>query len=107
MRLPPREGFIGSPTSTQAECYASTKLHELVHWTSVEARDRELGKHFPDDAYAMGAFVAELGTAFLCTDLGITDAARPDHSSYLESWPEGRQRSSSSPPQRLPRPWRF
>jgi antirestriction protein ArdC len=31
IHLPPREAFIGSPTSSPAESYASTKLHELVH----------------------------------------------------------------------------
>jgi antirestriction protein ArdC len=30
--------------------------------------------------------VAELGAAFLCADLGITDAPRADHAQYLESW---------------------
>jgi antirestriction protein ArdC len=85
--LPPREAFIGSPTSTPAEAYASTKLHELIHWTSAEARcNRQLGKRFGDDAYAMEELVAELGAAFLCADLGITDAPRADHAQYLDCW---------------------
>ena len=32
------------------------------------------------------AFVAELGAAFLCADLGITDAPRADHAQYLDHW---------------------
>ncbi|GLI95083.1 ArdC family protein [Methylocystis echinoides] len=87
IQLPPREAFVGSPTSTPAEAYASTKLHELIHWTSAEARcNRQLGKRFGDDAYAMEELIAELGAAFLCADLRITDAPRPDHAQYLDCW---------------------
>lgn len=35
--------------------------------------NRELGKRFGDQAYAMEELVAELGAAFLCADLQITD----------------------------------
>jgi antirestriction protein ArdC len=30
--------------------------------------------------------VAELGSAFLCADLGITPEVRPDHAAYIASW---------------------
>jgi antirestriction protein ArdC len=44
IQLPPREAFIGSPTSSPPEAYYSTLLHELTHWTSQPSRcDRELG----------------------------------------------------------------
>ena len=87
IQLPPREAFIGSPTSTAAEAYYSTLLHELTHYTSHESRcNRQLGKRFGDDAYAMEELVAELGAAFLCADLGITDAPRADHAQYLDHW---------------------
>lgn len=87
IQLPPREAFIGTPTSTPAESYYSTLLHELTHWTSAESRcNRQLGKRFGDQAYAMEELIAELGAAFLCADLGITDEPRPDHAQYLSSW---------------------
>jgi antirestriction protein ArdC len=87
IQLPPRESFVGSPTSTPAESYYSTLLHELTHYTSHPARcNRQLGKRFGDNAYAMEELVAELGAAFLCADLGITDEPRPDHAQYLEHW---------------------
>jgi antirestriction protein ArdC len=67
--------------------YYSTLLHELTHWTSHESRcARELGRRFGDDAYAAEELVAELGAAFLCADLGISDAPREDHASYLAHW---------------------
>ena len=58
-----------------------------MHWTSAEPRcNRQLGKRFGDQAYAMEELVAELGAAFLCADLRITDAPRTDHAQYLASW---------------------
>jgi antirestriction protein ArdC len=83
VHLPPREAFIGSATSTPAEAYYST----LTHFAGHESRcDRQFGKRFGDHAYAMEELVAELGAAFLCADLGITDAPRPDHARYLKHW---------------------
>jgi antirestriction protein ArdC len=62
IQLPPSEALVGSPTSTPAEAYASTKLHELIHWTSAEARcNRQLGKRFGDDAYALEELVGRAG----------------------------------------------
>ena len=58
-----------------------------THWTSAEPRcNRQLGKRFGDHAYAMEELVAELGAAFLCADLQITDEPRADHAQYLASW---------------------
>jgi predicted DNA-binding WGR domain protein len=87
IQLPPREAFIGSPTSSPAEAYYSTIFHELTHWTSEPTRcNRELGKRFGDNAYAIEELVAELGAAFLCAELGITDEPRADHAQYLATW---------------------
>jgi antirestriction protein ArdC len=62
-------------------------LHELTHWTGHETRcNRQLGKRFGDGAYAMEELVAELGAAFLCADLQITDEPRADHAQYLSHW---------------------
>jgi antirestriction protein ArdC len=59
----------------------------LTHWTSAEPRcNRQLSKRFGDQAYAMEELVAELGAAFLCADLQITDDPRADHAQYLGSW---------------------
>jgi antirestriction protein ArdC len=87
IHLPPREAFVGSATSSAAESFYSTLLHELVHYTSAETRcNRQLGKRFGDDAYAMEELVAELGAAFLCAELGIASEPRLDHAQYLASW---------------------
>jgi antirestriction protein ArdC len=87
IQLPPREAFIGTATSSPAESFYSTLCHELTHWTSAASRcNRQLGKRFGDQAYAMEELVAELGAAFLCADLGICDVPREDHAQYLATW---------------------
>ena len=81
VQLPPPETF------KDAESYAATKAHELIHWTGHASRnDREFGRRFGDNAYAFEELVAELGAAFLCADLGITPDVRDDHAAYLASW---------------------
>lgn len=81
IQMPPAESFE-SP-----ESYAATKAHELTHWTAHPSRlARELGKRFGDDAYAAEELIAEMGSAFLCADLGITPETRDDHASYLDHW---------------------
>jgi antirestriction protein ArdC len=87
IQIPPREAFIGTATSSPVETYYSTLLHELTHWAGHETRcNRQLGKRFGDGAYAMEELVAELGAAFLCADLQITDEPRADHAQYLSHW---------------------
>jgi len=87
IRMPDKERFLGSETSSATESYYGTLLHELVHWTGIKKRcDREFGKRFGDDAYAVEELVAELGAAFLCADLGIAAEPRPDHAAYIEHW---------------------
>jgi len=87
IHLPPRAAFAGTATSTPAESYYSTLLHELTHFSGHESRcDRQFGKRFGDQAHAIEELVAELGAAFLCADLGISDEPRADHAQYLASW---------------------
>lgn len=87
IQMPEKDRFTGSETSSATECYYSTLLHELTHWTGGTKRcDREFGKRFGDDAYAVEELVAELGAAFLCADLGVTLEPRADHAAYIQNW---------------------
>jgi len=89
IRMPPRERFTGTATSTPTEAYYATLLHELTHWTGHPTRcARDLTDRFGHDAYAMEELVADLGAAFLCGDLGITSAPPADHAAYLANWLE-------------------
>jgi antirestriction protein ArdC len=87
IQMPMMSLFTGSETSSASESYYSTLLHELVHWTGAKSRvNRDLSGRFGTDAYAMEELVAEIGAAFLCSDLGISVEPRPDHAQYLSSW---------------------
>jgi antirestriction protein ArdC len=87
IEMPPYGKFRDTPTSTAAEAYYATLLHELVHFTSPAHRcDRKLGKHFGDQVYAAEELVAEIGSAFLCAQLGVALDPRPDHAAYIGSW---------------------
>jgi antirestriction protein ArdC len=70
------------------ESYYSTLGHETTHWTRHASRlDRDLGrKRYGDEGYAMEELVAELGSAYLCADLGLTPEVREDHAAYIGSW---------------------
>jgi antirestriction protein ArdC len=52
----------------------------MTHATGAKHRlDRQMGKRFGDSAYAAEELVAEIGSAFLCAELGITQDTRADH----------------------------
>ena len=82
IQLPPFEAF------KDKESFYATALHELSHWTRHETRlDRDLGRQrFGDAGYAREELVAELGSAFLCADLGITPEIREYHADYIGHW---------------------
>jgi antirestriction protein ArdC len=67
--------------------YYSTLAHETTHWTSAAARcDRQLGKRFGDNIYAVEELIAELGAAFTSAHLGLSTEPRADHAAYIDSW---------------------
>jgi antirestriction protein ArdC len=84
IQMPPFESF------RDAESHAATLGHECVHWTSAKHRlNRDLSRYAKDKSErAREELIAELGSAFLCADLGIVPELepRPDHASYLQSW---------------------
>lgn len=87
IRIPERRRFTGTQTTTPAEAFYSTLCHELIHWSGAKSRlERDLQGRFGSEAYAMEELVAELGAAFLCSDLGITPEPRADHACYIANW---------------------
>jgi antirestriction protein ArdC len=71
-----------------AESFYATLAHESSHWSKHKSRlDRDFGrKQWGDEGYAREELVAELSSAFLCADLGITPEVMPDHASYIANW---------------------
>ena len=81
VRMPGRERF------SKAADYYATAAHELVHWTGHPERlARTFGKRFGDQAYAFEELVAELGSAFICADVGLDDYTLQGHANYLGDW---------------------
>jgi antirestriction protein ArdC len=84
IQMPPSEAF------RDAEAEVAVEAHEHVHWTAAEHRvGRDLSRYAKDRMdRAREELIAELGSCFLCADLGIAPELepRPDHASYLQSW---------------------
>ena len=48
--------------------------------------NRDLSKRFLKSEVAAEELVAEIGSAFLCAELGITQDTRADHAQYIHHW---------------------
>lgn len=67
--------------------YASTRLHETVHWTGHTDRlARAFGRRFGDNAYAFEELVAEIGAGLGCAELGLPSELHENHASYVAHW---------------------
>lgn len=84
IQMPPFDAF------RDAASHAAVEGHEHIHWTADARRvGRDLSRYAKDaTARAREELVAELGSCFLCADLGIAPELepRPDHACYLQSW---------------------
>lgn len=84
IQMPPLQAF------RDAASYVATLSHEATHWTSAPHRvNRDHSRYVKDRSErAREELIAELGSCFLCADLGIAPELepRPDHASYLDSW---------------------
>lgn len=81
IQIPEADAFLTT------EGFYSTLGHESIHATGHSDRlDRQISNRFGDEKYAAEELVAELGAAFLCVTLGITNEPRADHGQYLASW---------------------
>jgi len=84
IQMPPFESF------RDATSYVAVLSHEATHWTAARHRvDRDLSRYAKDRSErAREELIAELGSCFLCADLGIAPELEPraDHASYLDSW---------------------
>ncbi len=76
----PAVGQFPEPAS-----YYATALHELTHWSGAPTRcNRQLLGRQHIEAYAFEELVAEMGSAFLCSHVGL--AGEMQHASYISHW---------------------
>lgn len=88
IHMPPVETFHN------AQGYYSVLSHEGIHWSGATMRLDRLGKFSDKKAYAFEELVAEIGSCFLCLELGIV----PDFnnsSAYVEGWLEAMKGDSN------------
>jgi len=86
--VPPRTAF------KSMEGFITTLTHEMAHSTMKPLNRKEAsGNFFGSSKYAFEELVAELGSTFTCTDLGIhrtaeleSDENFTNHAAYLKSW---------------------
>ena len=87
----PSKDLIKMPAKDQfmdISGFYNVALHELTHWTAHKSRlARSLSGYSKDNKdYAYEELVAEIGSAFLCADIGILQSTQDDHAQYLNSW---------------------
>jgi antirestriction protein ArdC len=98
----PSEDYIQLPPKTafeQAHEFYGVLAHETVHWSGSEKRLNRLSKfaRFGNEAYAVEELVAELGAAFLSTELGVPHSDDLSNvTSYLNHWLTVLQRDHSA-----------
>jgi antirestriction protein ArdC len=70
------------------ESYYATLAHEITHWTRHPSRlARDFGRQqFGDEGYAREEIVAELGSAFLCSELDLKPEQREENAAYIDHW---------------------
>lgn len=84
----PTDDYIQMPRREQFSIpeFYDTLFHELTHWTEHSSRlnwDRAL----PENSYALGELIAELGSVYLSNELGIpVNDSIPNHASYIANW---------------------
>jgi antirestriction protein ArdC len=67
------------------DAFDSVLLHEHVHWSGHSSRlGRKFGVVFGDEDYVFEELVAELGSAMLCAEFGLSSALQ--HSDYVGVW---------------------
>jgi antirestriction protein ArdC len=84
----PGDDVIQLPAASQfpePASYYATALHELTHWSGAPTRcNRPMLGRQHIEAYAFEELVAEMGSAFLCSHVGL--AGEMQHASYICHW---------------------
>lgn len=83
-------GIPSKPAFSSPEAYYATLFHELTHSTGHSSRVGREGieqlNKFGDELYSKEELIAELGSAFLCGQAGISPAVIDNSAAYLQSW---------------------
>lgn len=81
--MPPKASF------KSARDYYAVLAHEVIHWTGhKDILNREASSKKTSKSYAFEELVAELGSCFLCAELGL-EPHIDNSSAYVTGWLEG------------------
>src|SRR5947209_7667702 len=74
--------------------FYGTAFHELTHWTEHPSR-LNWNRSKPENSYALGELIAELGGVYLAGELGLpTSQNLSNHAAYLKHWLGGMRNDS-------------
>ena len=89
IQMPMKEDFISTDEENNQQTYYSTLLHEVTHWTGHKKRlARDFSGRFGSNAYAFEELVAEIGSVFLCSKMGVKASPSQNNAKYLNGWLE-------------------
>lgn len=80
IQIPPK------PTFESLDEYYGTTFHELCHWSEHPSRLNWSRKE-KENSYALGELVAEIGSCYLCRELGVPASENlENHIAYVANW---------------------
>lgn len=88
INMPDTRLFTDENGDSATENYYATLLHEMTHWTGAKSRlNREgITDRSKEALIVKEELIAELGSAFLCAQLGIEQTQPKNHALYIKSW---------------------
>ena len=83
----PQHDFIQCPFRHQfnpPDGFYETMFHELCHWSEQRVG---FDRSQPENTFALGELIAEIGSCFMMCELGLPMAESLDnHATYLKGW---------------------
>ena len=80
IQVPPKATFEG------LDEFYGTSFHELCHWSEHPTR-LDWSRKEKANSYALGELVAEIGSCFLCRELGVPASENlENHIAYVGNW---------------------
>jgi len=88
VNMPAIDKFINTAELGSADmAYACVLAHELIHWTGHPSRlDRSISTNKKSAEYAFEELIAELGSAFVASEIGLDYNGIDGHAGYIKSW---------------------
>ena len=87
IHMPDEARFTVKDARTRTDAWYRVLSHEVGHFSGMPGRlNRQLGKRFGDDQYAMEECIVEVAACMICARLGIRGEPHPDHARYLNHW---------------------